>query len=92
MRVSRPVKRWVRSVFKGIASFVVCPFCPDRREQALNACMPWCSTCGCEYRITPLGATFDQSLKSPRYAWGKALNLSGGVRIGKQTRSKRCRG
>jgi hypothetical protein len=33
--------------------------------------------------ITPAGATFDQALKTPRYAWGKALNLSGGIRIGK---------
>jgi hypothetical protein len=67
----------------GIGFYVVCPFCPDRREQALNENMPWCATCGCEYRITPAGATFDQALKTPRCAWGKALNLSGGMRIGK---------
>lgn len=68
-------------MFKGIANYVVCPFCP-RREQALNPAMPWCSTCGCEYRITERGATFDQALKTPRFAMGKALNLAGGVRIG----------
>jgi hypothetical protein len=28
-------------------------------------------------------ATFDQALKTPRYALSKALNLSGGIRIGK---------
>ena len=77
------MKRWVRSKFMGIAHYVVCPFCPDQRPQALNENMPWCSTCGCEYRITARGATFDQALKTPRYAWGKALNLAGGVRVGK---------
>lgn len=77
------MKRWVRSIFKDIASYVVCPFCPDRREQVLNEAMPWCATCGCEYKITPRGATFDQALKTERYAWGKAINLAGGVRIGK---------
>jgi hypothetical protein len=79
------VKKFVRSTWKGIAKFVVCPFCPDRREQALNESMPWCSTCGCEYRITDRGATFDQSLKTPRYAWGKAINLAGGMKLGKVT-------
>jgi hypothetical protein len=77
------VKKWVRARSMGIGRFVACPFCPDRGVQALNETMPWCSTCGCEYRITDLGATFDQSLKTPRYAWGKAINLSGGMKIGK---------
>jgi hypothetical protein len=77
------VKKFVRSVWKGIGRFVRCPFCPDRGEQALNEAMPWCSTCGCEYKITATGATFDQSLKTARFAWGKALNLSGGIRLGK---------
>jgi len=77
------VKRWVRSTRMGIGYFVICPFCSDRRQRALNELMPWCSTCGCEYRITACGATFDQALKTPRYAWGKALNLSGGVKLGK---------
>jgi hypothetical protein len=76
------MKKWVRGAWNGIAMFVVCPFCPDRREQALNETMPWCSTCGCEYRITSRGATFDQSLKTERYAWGKAINLAGGIKIG----------
>jgi hypothetical protein len=77
------MKRWVPSRHMGIGFYVVCPFCPDRREQALNETMPWCSTCGCEYRITQRGATFDQALKTLRYAWGKALNLAGGIKIGK---------
>ena len=78
------MKKWVRARSEGIGRYVVCPFCPDRhrRDQALNATMPWCATCGCEYRITTLGATFDQALKTPRYAWGKAINLSGGMKIG----------
>lgn len=74
-------RRWVKGTWRGIGRFVVCPFCPDR-EQALSETMPWCSTCGCEYKITARGATFDPALKTPRYAWGKALNLAGGVRIG----------
>lgn len=77
------MKRWVRAQRHGFWPFVRCPFCPSRGEQALNELMPWCSTCGCEYRITPRGATFDQALKTPRYAWGKAINLAGGVKIGK---------
>jgi hypothetical protein len=77
------MKRWVRSRPRGIGRHAICPFCPDRREQAINEAMPWCSRCGCEYRVTARGATFDQSLKTPRYALSKALNLSGGMRIGK---------
>lgn len=80
----RPARRWVKSTRKGIGAYVVCPYCPDRREQALNEAMPWCATCGYEYRITPCGATFDPSLKTPRYAMGKALNLAGGIRIGQE--------
>jgi hypothetical protein len=76
-------KRWVRAKSMGIGRYVICPYCPVRREQALNESMPWCSTCGCEYRISSLGATFDPARKTPRYAWGKALNLAGGMRIGK---------
>lgn len=76
------MRKWVRATWKGIGQFAFCPYCPDRGEQALNEIMPWCSTCGCEYRITARGATFDQSLKTERYAWGKALNLSGGVKLG----------
>lgn len=75
------MKKWIRAQWNGPAQFVACPFC--QHHQALNEVMPWCSTCGCEYRITPSGATFDQSLKTPRYAWGKALNLAGGIKIGK---------
>lgn len=44
---------------------------------------------GCEYRITPRGATFDQSLKTERYAWGKALNLAGGIRMGNVRSSRK---
>ena len=77
------MKKWVASKLKGIGFFVICPFCPDRREQALNEAMPWCATCGCEYRITPCGATFDQSLKTPKYAMAKAFNVSGAtIKIG----------
>jgi hypothetical protein len=79
------MRRWVRSTFKGIARYVVCPICGargHRREQALNESMPWCATCGCEYRVTPRGATFDQSLKTERFAWGKAVNLAGGIKLG----------
>lgn len=83
-------KVWVPSTFEGIAFYVVCPFCPDRRRQAINENMPWCATCGCEYRVRDRrqkpGALFDQALKTARYAWGKALNLSGGVKMGAITK------
>jgi len=64
-----------------------CPICEART--VVNENMPWCATCGTEYyhgrddRKT--GArrwVFDTKRKTPQYAWGKALNLSGGIRIG----------
>ena len=82
--VTEPRKqKWVRAKSMGIGRYVRCPYCPDLREIALNESMPWCASCGCEYRITPLGATFDPTQKTPRYALGKAFNAIGGVRIGK---------
>lgn len=77
------MKKWARAKTMGIGRFVVCPFCPDRWYQALNETMPWCGRCGCEYRITDRGAIFDPSIKTPRYALGKAINLSGGMKLGK---------
>lgn len=67
---------------------VECPFCGYRTTE--NPAMPWCVNCRTEYKRrenTRTGAdeiVFDDKLKTPRYAFGKALNAAGGIRIGKR--------
>lgn len=64
-----------------------CPFCGQRTVD--NPAMPWCVGCRVEYRTSEDPRTgldrfiFDDQLKTPRYAWGKALNAAGGMRIGR---------
>lgn len=76
---------------EGIGWFCDCPICGH--NFAVNETMPWCSKCGTEHgeqktfedRYATYSyqyVTFDTEKKTPRYAWGKALNLSGGIRIG----------
>lgn len=70
--------------WKDIGQFFTCSC---GHEQAANELMPWCSVCGCEYDINTRTVTLQPERKTERYAWGKALNLSGGVRIGKVTKT-----
>lgn len=55
----------------------VCPFC-GRLCDALTA-LSWCSGCFVEYSTSGL---FDASKKTPRFALAKAVQKSGGLRIG----------
>ena len=65
-----------------------CPFCHARTVE--NPTMPWCARCQVEYYRArrPDPATgrarfvFDDARKTDRFAWGKALNAAGGVRMG----------
>jgi hypothetical protein len=67
-----------------------CPFCGATTVE--NPTMPWCASCQVEYYESrrPDPATgrrrfvFDSKRKTERFAWGKALNASGGMRIGKR--------
>jgi hypothetical protein len=59
-----------------------CPFCEAQTVE--NPTMPWCVNCRVEYFTARDGRImFDDKRKTPRYAWGKALNAAGGIRIGK---------
>lgn len=64
-----------------------CPFCGAQTTE--NTAMPWCVNCRTEYytrenRRTGLDEfVFDDQRKTPRFAWAKALNAAGGIRIGK---------
>jgi len=66
---------------------IVCPFCDKQTTE--NPVMPWCVNCRVEYYESEdreTGETrlmFDDKRKTPRFAWGKALNAAGGFRIGK---------
>lgn len=85
------MRKRVRLTREGIGWYCTCPVCGH--PQATNENMPWCSKCGTEYnptmlvfsngRVRYLYVVFDTELKTPKYAWGKALNRAGGVRIGK---------
>lgn len=62
----------------------VCPFCDELGVE--NPAMPWCSNSKCtvEYVIRRDGKiVFDDQRNTERYVLGRALNRSGGVRIGK---------
>ena len=65
-----------------------CPFCRSRTVE--NPTMPWCVNCRVEYydgkedpKTDARRVLFDDKRKTPRYAWGKALNAAGGMKIGK---------
>ena len=65
-----------------------CPFCSART--VANPAMPWRVNCHVEYyegKDDPMTdarrIVFDDKRKTPRYAWGKAFNAAGGMKIGK---------
>lgn len=60
---------------------VVCPFC-DYPTDAMTS-LTWCGNCGVEwYRRRDGQIVFDDKRKTPRLAWGKAVQQSGGVSLG----------
>lgn len=87
------MKKRMRLKLEGIGWFGDCPFCGH--HQAINENMPWCAKCAVEYgerktyedkygTMSYSYVVFDDKKKTERFAWAKALNLSGGVRIGKK--------
>lgn len=63
-----------------------CPFCGA--ETVVNETMPWCVECRVEYYRSPRpdenGAArwvFNNKRKTPRFAFAKALNAVGGMRM-----------
>lgn len=78
--------RAVRIEREGPVCLAACPFCLDGWRQALNETMPWCVRCGCEYTVRPFYVMFDQEKKTDRFAFAKAVNLAGGLRLGRTKR------
>ncbi len=65
----------------GNLAVMICPFCGYRDTQ--NRTMPWCVGCRVEYReLTSEAIQYDTKLKTGRFAWAKAFNAAGGMRIG----------
>jgi formylmethanofuran dehydrogenase subunit B len=59
---------------------VICPFCGTLCDK--TTALTWYSGCFCEYYKSKSGKViFDTIKNTPRFAWGKAIQKSGGVRI-----------
>ena len=56
--------------------------CSCGRRQAINETMPWCCKCVVEYDVNPASVRLRPERKTARYAFAKALNATGGVRLG----------
>lgn len=56
--------------------------CSCGHEQAANPGMPWCSACSTEYDSDGGSVTLRPGRRTARFAVAKALNATGGVRIG----------
>lgn len=71
-----------------------CPFCGACA--AYNAAMPWCASCQVEYflshKVDPIGGRkryiFDDKRKTERFAFAKAVNAAGGMRMGAVTKKE----
>ena len=66
---------------------VECPFCGFTVHWGLPGSPTpyrWCSGCYTEFTVSESGRTvmFDTELKTPRFAWAKAIAKSGGATIG----------
>jgi hypothetical protein len=72
---------------KRIATTIDGPFryfiCACGQHQAINATMPWCCKCVVEYDVNRASVTLRPERKTERFAFAKALNASGGVRLGR---------
>lgn len=62
--------------------FVDCPFCGYSVETSNPG--QWCASCFIEWYISKNGGfvIFDDTRKTPRFVWAKALARAGGVRFG----------
>lgn len=63
--------------------------CVCGQHQAVNETMPWCCKCVVEYKVNRLSVTLLPDRKTERFAFAKALNASGGVRLGISKSGKR---
>ena len=55
--------------------------CTCGQQQAVNATMPWCCKCVVEYDVRPAFVRLRPDRKTERFAFAKALNATGGVRL-----------
>jgi hypothetical protein len=58
--------------------------CTCGQVQAINETMPWCCKCVVEYDVNRVSVTLRPDRKTPRFAFAKALNASGGMRLGRE--------
>jgi hypothetical protein len=61
---------------------VICPFCGY--EPTWHTEMTWCAGCYTEFTVKSGKVIFDDELRTPRFAWAKALAKTGGARFGKE--------
>lgn len=59
--------------------------CACGQRQAVNETMPWCCKCVVEYNVNRVSVTLRPDRKTERFAFAKALNASGGMRLGRET-------
>lgn len=73
-----------RKAGRDLGLHVECPFCGFICTHPNITTMTWCSGCFVEYELSRNGKVmFDKRLKTPRFLWAKAIQKSGGMRIGK---------
>lgn len=59
--------------------------CACGQRQAVNKTMPWCCKCVVEYAVNHASVRLCPERKTERYAFAKALNATGGVRLSGKT-------
>lgn len=59
--------------------------CSCGQHQAVNEVMPWCCKCVVEYDVNRVSVTLRPDRKTERFAFAKALNASGGMRLGRES-------
>jgi hypothetical protein len=58
--------------------------CACGQPQAVNEVMPWCCKCVVEYDVNQASVTLRPDRKTERFAFAKALNATGGMRLGQE--------
>ena len=62
--------------------------CPCGQRQAVNETMPWCCKRVVEYDVNRASVRLRPERKTQRFAFAKAVNASGGLRIGREKQPK----
>lgn len=74
------MKKRAKQFACGLAFEVKCPFCGASCDP--TSPLSWCAGCYTEWTVKPNGdVVFDTELKTPRFAWAKAIAKAGGMRI-----------